>query len=56
MVLFSSIGFSTQCFKCTSHTQQEAEGNGDEDGGDNGDSGEVTAAEVTGERLGDDGE
>lgn len=33
---------------------QEAEGNGDNDGGDNGDGGELVLAEVASKRLGDD--
>lgn len=35
---------------------QEAEGDADDDGGDDGDGSEVEVAEVAGEGLGDDGE
>lgn len=35
---------------------QEAEGDADDDGGDDGDGGEVEVAEVAGKGLGDDGE
>lgn len=35
---------------------QEAEGDGDDDGGDNGDGGELVLAEVASKRLSDNGE
>lgn len=51
MVLFCTISLSTECFKCTCHAQQAAEGDADDDGSDDGDGGEVKVAEVAGECL-----
>lgn len=56
MVLSRAVSLATKGLKRTSHSKQEAESDGDEEGASNRNGGEVEIVEMTGERLSDDGD